>query len=233
MTTIKIFEWPYEMWFLSADIGYSHASVAGEAYFTGRPQGQSLALPKRVKITASGSAEHKGVIEAVRYSLSPANLVSLPDPNWPVGRSASVRALASSVRWSRASWASARWGHSLSLSDGYAAGDSVITIRGTPPSQQIVRHGDLIGLGGVHYMVKSPAVSDANGTVTVSLVRPIESALSASSPVEYPVKHLFSAKIAIPTDQQPVLSYDWAGTMTEVFQSEYDNVTFENASFFS
>lgn len=233
MITIKVFDWPSEMRFRRASVGYAHPSVAGTKDSTGRPQASTLAIPKRLMVDAAGPQKDSGVVEVVRYALQPANLVRMPSPYWCKGRSKSVAALARGVVWDDgAEWADgAEWGPYLYL-DAASEGDTSVTVNGLPPNEKVFRSGDAIGINGAHYMVRLESGSDENGAATVSLVRGLQSAVAAEDQAEFPVRHLFLPVIPMPTDRDFGIVYDWEATMVEVFKSEYPGVTFEDATFF-
>lgn len=234
MPTIKIFDWPAEMCFRNADFGYMHASVAGKTYFTGRPDGNTLAIPKRMMFDASGPQRRRGIVEVIRFAIEPNNFIRMPDPAWALDRPPGVASLSGNVNWvSGVSWADgANWGPVLSLDRDYNQGAVTLIVLNLPPNADVFRSGDMIGIGGRHYMVASDSSTSNSGQAQIKLVKGLEENTSGSLFVEFPVKHLFKAQIPIPKDRGAAQLYDWKATMTEVFKSEYNGATFEDAQFF-
>ena len=233
MTEIKIYDWPSQLWFQRADAGYAHASVAGTAYYTGQPLANGLALPKRMMVTATGLQANAGAVEVVRYALEPNNFVRMSDPNWQVGRPSAVARLAHNVVWVGAKWRSgAVWRGRIHLAQARVEGDDEIFLSGLPRAESVFRSGDMIGVGGVHYMVATPVVSGADGRASVRIVRGLRAAAAFGDGVEYPVRHIFKAVIAAATDRAPSHSFEWSASFTEVFKSEFSGVVYRDASFF-
>ena len=234
MPTIKVFNWPCEMGFRRADIGYTHNSMAGTAYTTGQPVAVTLATPRRMMIDASGFQKENGVVEVIRYSLQPNNFVRMPNPAWAKGRSKAVAALAGNVVWADgAEWASgATWGPYIGLNGARGVGSTSIDLLGLPPNEKVFKPGDMIGIGSGHYMIRAAASSNGGGQATVTLVRGLTEIAASQSQIEFPVRHLFQISLGIATDRDLAQVYDWSATFTEVFKSQYPGVTFEEASFF-
>lgn len=230
---ITIYDWPAQMTFTRASSGYDHNKRAGQAYFTGRAQGVILAIPKRWSIDAGGIQRHHGLVELMRQSLVPNNLVRLSDPLWCKGRSPAVARLALGIVWEDgADWDSgAQWRQPIRLTASVSDGAPAVTMDGLPPGEQIFRPGDIFGIGGIHYMASGARVSDSRGVVTVPVQGGVTAFARAGDVVEYPVRHLFSVEMGIAQERNTGLSFEWSGVMTEAFQFEYDGVTFDEAKF--
>jgi hypothetical protein len=230
--TIRLYPWPSALRVANADVGYDHAQISGRAYFSGRPQGETLALPKRRRIVASGPLPDPGLVEVMRYALSPNNLVHMTDPVWAKGRAAAVAALARDVVWDTgANWATgAAWGPYIGAAAPASAGDRALSLMNLPANVAVFRTGDVIGVGGVHHMVAAPASTTATGTATVRLVRGVAADVAVGAQIEFPVKHLFSVRMGIPRDLGRSWAFEWDATFTEVFKSEFSGVSFAHTT---
>lgn len=236
MPVIKIYDWPCSIGFRVADPGHTRPSVAGEAYFTGQPQNVRLVTPARFSLRVTGVQKFKGPIEVIRNSLYPANLVRMVDPTWWRGRSAALRSLATNVVWSPgAAWGEGvRWATpETNLQVVFSAqGGNRVTIGNLPRFQEIFRHGDMIGIHGAHYMVAGPASSNDLGRATVHLVKTLQAPIATGDFVEFPVRHLFTARIGIVSGREAGVAFDWEGNFREVFKSDFPGATYETDTFF-